>query len=47
MGVHGRLIRNVASNLGNEKLDNWRKESQCPEVECSLDLDYEMQYQSE
>ena len=30
-----------------EKLDNWRKESQCPEVECSLDLDYEMQYQSE
>ena len=37
----------LENKYGNEKLHNWRKESQCPEVECSLDLDYEMQYQSE
>ena len=28
MGVHGRLFRNVASNLGNEILDNFEAEVQ-------------------
>ena len=28
MGVHGRLFRNVASNLGNEILDNFDREVQ-------------------
>ena len=45
--INGAIEELLANKYGNEKLDNWRKESQCPEVECSLDLDYEMQYQSE
>ena len=45
--INGAIEEFLVNKYGNEKLDNWRKESQCPEVECSLDLDYEMQYQSE